>query len=54
MCARLQTLATMEGANESARRAVNNILSISGSDAEECKIWNLHEPELLAGPIQVL
>jgi len=41
-------LATMEGANESARRAVNVILERSGSSAEPCKIWNLHEPWLLA------
>ncbi|MCB0700608.1 MAG: FAD-dependent oxidoreductase [Chitinophagaceae bacterium] len=37
-------LATMEGANEAARRAVNNILDASGSNAEPCKVWNLHEP----------
>lgn len=40
-------LATMEGANEAARRAVNCIIDVSGSDAEKCKIWNLHEPKLL-------
>jgi uncharacterized protein with NAD-binding domain and iron-sulfur cluster len=40
-------LATMEGANEAARRAVNGILERSGSDAPPCRIWNLHEPELL-------
>ncbi len=40
-------LATMEGANEAARRAVNGILERSGSDARPCRIWNLHEPELL-------
>ncbi|HYK48033.1 MAG TPA: FAD-dependent oxidoreductase [Parafilimonas sp.] len=37
-------LATMEGANEAARRAVNNIIEASGSDAELCEIWDLHEP----------
>lgn len=37
-------LATMEGANEAARRAVNSIISASGSDAPLCKIWKLHEP----------
>lgn len=41
-------LATMEGANEAARRAVNGILQRSGSKAAPCQIWNLHEPELLA------
>ena len=41
-------LATMEGANEAARRAVNGILERSGASAPACRIWNLHEPELLA------
>ncbi|MGC4020496.1 MAG: FAD-dependent oxidoreductase [Cyclobacteriaceae bacterium] len=41
-------LATMEGANEAARRAVNAIIQTSGSDKELCKIWNLHEPDILA------
>ncbi len=41
-------LATMEGANEAARRAVNAILERSGSDRPRCRIWNLHEPEALA------
>jgi uncharacterized protein with NAD-binding domain and iron-sulfur cluster len=40
-------LATMEGANEAARRAVNAILERAGSDSPPCRIWNLHEPELL-------
>ena len=40
-------LATMEAANEAARRAVNGILEHSGSDAAPCRLWNLHEPELL-------
>ncbi|UUV08395.1 FAD-dependent oxidoreductase [Ruegeria sp. YS9] len=40
-------LATMEGANEAARRAVNAILQRSGSDAEPCQIWDLHEPDIL-------
>jgi uncharacterized protein with NAD-binding domain and iron-sulfur cluster len=42
-------LATMEGANEAARRAVNAIIETSGVQASHCKIWNLHEPEILAG-----
>ncbi|HKP63623.1 MAG TPA: FAD-dependent oxidoreductase [Polyangiales bacterium] len=41
-------LATMEAANEAARRAVNGLLRAAGSSAEPCSIWNLHEPELLA------
>src|SRR5918996_1128736 len=41
-------LATMEGANEAARRAVNAILERSGSDAERCGVWRLREPELFA------
>lgn len=40
-------LATMEGANEAARRAVNAILDRSGSKAKRCRIWRLHEPNLL-------
>ncbi|MBY0477278.1 MAG: NAD(P)-binding protein [Chitinophagaceae bacterium] len=41
-------LATMEGANEAARRAVNAIIDRSGVKAPLCEIWNLHEPDLLA------
>jgi len=37
-------LATMEGANEAARRAVNNIIQASGENHPLCKIWDLHEP----------
>ncbi|HEY4325352.1 MAG TPA: FAD-dependent oxidoreductase [Mucilaginibacter sp.] len=37
-------LATMEGANEAARRAVNNIIETSGVDAPLCEVWRLHEP----------
>ena len=37
-------LATMEGANEAARRAVNCILDASGVNAPECRVWKLHEP----------
>ncbi len=40
-------LATMEGANEAARRAVNGIIAASGSGAAYCKIWELHEPDVL-------
>jgi uncharacterized protein with NAD-binding domain and iron-sulfur cluster len=41
-------LATMEAANEAARRAVNGILAAAGSLAPPCGIWALHEPEALA------
>jgi uncharacterized protein with NAD-binding domain and iron-sulfur cluster len=41
-------LATMEGANEAARRAVNNILEASESNAPLCEIWDLQEPWELA------
>ena len=40
-------LATMEGANEAARRAVNAILDATGSRQERCRLWKLHE---LGGP----
>ena len=39
-------LATMEGANEAARRAVNGIIAASGSNASPCALWKLHEPEI--------
>jgi uncharacterized protein with NAD-binding domain and iron-sulfur cluster len=38
-------LATMESANESARRAVNGILSVTGSSEKRCAIWPLSEPD---------
>jgi uncharacterized protein with NAD-binding domain and iron-sulfur cluster len=41
-------LATMEAANEAARRAVNGILAASRSDAVPCTVWDLHEPEIFA------
>ena len=41
-------LATMESANEAARRAVNGILKASGSSAAACTLWPLHEPEIFA------
>lgn len=41
-------LATMEAANEAARRAVNGILDAAESAAARCSVWNLHEPEILA------
>lgn len=41
-------LATMEGANEAARRAVNAIIEASATPKPLCKIWKLHEPNVLA------
>jgi len=40
-------LATMEGANEAARRHVNAIIELSGIKKPLCKIWKLHEPGML-------
>jgi uncharacterized protein with NAD-binding domain and iron-sulfur cluster len=40
-------LATMEGANEAARRAVNAILDVTGSSAPRCQIFALTEPSVL-------
>lgn len=37
-------LATMEGANEAARRAVNGLLEQDGSSEEHCEVWPLEEP----------
>lgn len=37
-------LATMEGANEAARRATNNILDASDSSAAKCELWKLKTP----------
>jgi uncharacterized protein with NAD-binding domain and iron-sulfur cluster len=41
-------LATMEAANEAARRAVNGIIEVSGSAAARCGVWDLYEPEIFA------
>ena len=41
-------LATMEGANEAARRAVNGILDATGSSAPRCELWPLREPAVFA------
>jgi uncharacterized protein with NAD-binding domain and iron-sulfur cluster len=37
-------LATMEGANEAARRAVNGVLDASGSREDRCELWSRSEP----------
>jgi uncharacterized protein with NAD-binding domain and iron-sulfur cluster len=41
-------LATMEGANEAARRAVNAILKAAGSDRPRCRIFQFDEPIIFA------
>ena len=41
-------LATMEGANEAGRRAVNHILKIDGSDAKPCKVYTFPEMWIFA------
>ena len=41
-------LATMEGANEAARRAVNGILERTGSNQPRCPLWELTEPAIFA------
>ena len=46
-------LATMEGANEAARRAVNGILDASRSSARRCEVWKLTEPAIF-GPARTL
>jgi uncharacterized protein with NAD-binding domain and iron-sulfur cluster len=39
-------LATMEAANEAARRAVNGVIRAARAEVSPCEIWSLHEPEL--------
>src|SRR4030095_17005479 len=46
-------LATMEAANEAARRATNGILAASGARAAPCGVWPLQEPDLLL-PLKAL
>jgi hypothetical protein len=41
-------LATMEGANEAARRAVNGLLEAAGASAPRCELYELHRPGELA------
>ena len=41
-------LATMEAANEAARRAVNCIIDAADVDAPYCEIWKLYQPWILA------
>jgi len=46
-------LATMEAANESARRATNAILDRAGAHYSRCDVWRLPEPEIFA-PLRAL
>jgi hypothetical protein len=46
-------LATMEGANESARLAVNALLDADGSDADRCRVFSLYRPPELESLKQV-
>jgi uncharacterized protein with NAD-binding domain and iron-sulfur cluster len=46
-------LATMEGANEAARRAVNCIIDKSKKRVAPCRLWPLHEPVLFA-PLRMM
>ncbi len=39
-------LASMEGADEAARHAVNALLDTDGSTAERCTTWGHYRPEL--------
>jgi geranylgeranyl pyrophosphate synthase/uncharacterized protein with NAD-binding domain and iron-sulfur cluster len=41
-------LATMEAANEAARRAVNGVLDAAGHDGPRCAVWPLEEPPVFA------
>ncbi len=41
-------LATIEGANEAARRAVNGIIDAASSNTQKCQIWALDDPPLFA------
>jgi len=43
-------IASMEAANEAARRAVNGILEHSGRAADRCAVWPLEEPAVFAAP----
>ena len=44
-------LASMEGANEAARRATNAILAHSGVDAKQCTLYDFEEPAVF-GPLK--
>jgi 15-cis-phytoene desaturase len=40
------SVATMEAANEAARRAVNGIIQHSGHRSSMCRLWNVTQPDL--------
>jgi 15-cis-phytoene desaturase len=46
-------IASMEGANESARRAVNAILDRTESAAARCEVWPLREPRMFERAKQI-
>jgi uncharacterized protein with NAD-binding domain and iron-sulfur cluster len=46
-------VASMEAANEAARRAVNGVLAAAGATADACPVWRLEEPALFA-PLRAL
>jgi 15-cis-phytoene desaturase len=46
-------IATMESANEAARRAVNGILDAAGDSSAKCAVWDLQEPAVFK-PFQAL
>jgi uncharacterized protein with NAD-binding domain and iron-sulfur cluster len=46
-------IATMESANEAARRAVNGILDAAGASSSRCSVWDLDEPAVFK-PLQAL
>lgn len=46
-------VATMESANESARRAVNHLLDLTGSSADRCQLFPIEEPLALT-PLKVM
>jgi 15-cis-phytoene desaturase len=41
-------VASMEAANEAARRAVNGVLAAAGATADPCPVWRLEEPAVFA------
>jgi 15-cis-phytoene desaturase len=46
-------VASMEAANEAARRAVNGVLAAAGATADACPVWRLEEPAIFA-PLRAL
>ena len=46
-------VASMEAANEAARRAVNGVLAAAGATADACPVWRLEEPAVFA-PLRAL